>query len=425
MQKMYCEAPRHAAYSRMVASFARRATLGVIVYAIACSDDVTGPAPGSDVRRLMVSENATCALDPSGTVFCWGVNGNFLEFGSDAIDGSFTPVAVPVPKLAWLARGVGTHLCGITTERDAVCWGRGTFGQLGHGTPGATGNPPSTVQGSVVWADVAVGRITTCGHSEDGTGFCWGHNQRGEVGGADVPIGERVLSPRAVDGGFNFKQVVAGWLHACGIKSTGEALCWGGNNSGQLGIGRADTVAYRTPQTVVGGHQFERLTLGSRYTCGITTTGDALCWGGNATGQLGDGTTTARAEPTPVATTVKFAQIAAGSGFASSATVAPPTELQGGAGHTCALTGAGKAYCWGWNGDGQLGDGSVQDRLAPVEVKGNLAFSTISLASANTCGMRGNGVWCWGSNLRGQLGRDTFGASAVEPVPVSPPFNRP
>jgi alpha-tubulin suppressor-like RCC1 family protein len=113
------------------------------------------------------------------------------------------------------------------------------------------------------------------------------------------------------------------------------------------------------------------------------------------------------------------------SGFAGVSSAVPPApRLQGGVAHTCALTEAGAAWCWGWNGNGQLGDGSVTDRSAPVAVRGGLTFDLIGAGGSYSCGMRGNGVWCWGSNVVGQLGN---GTTVPEPAPVKvgAPFDRP
>ena len=404
--------------------FFRRAAIASIVYFVACSD-ATAPRNTSP-RALMVSENAACALDGSGRVFCWGQNTQQLEFGTtpQSLPSSATPVAVPVPALRWLASGVGTHLCGVTAERDAICWARDQFGQLGRGSDTSLGKPPAKVVGTIAWSDISVGRITTCGIDQQSNGYCWGLNQRGEIGDAAVALGTRQTSPHQIPT-LKFKQVAAGWLHACGITTADDAVCWGANDSGQVGIGAPDTVTYRSPRTVIGGRKWKQLTVGSRYTCGLTTNDTAYCWGYNGTGQLGDGTTTLRAAPESVKTPLKFVKITAGSGLAPATTATPPTQLQGGPGHTCALTATGAAHCWGWNANGQLGNNSLNDALTPVPVGGGQTFDIISLGSASTCGMRGNAVWCWGSNTRAQLGRNTGGAAALTPLLVDAPFNKP
>lgn len=405
-------------------------TLMALLLTLAVACDSTGPRePAVELdRRLLVNEQAACALDRTGTVHCWGANSDFFEFGASpsTIQGSPLPVVVPVPKLRGFATGVGTHFCGVEQDGDAVCWGRGTFGQLGRGTPGATGNPPAEVQGDIEWDQLALGRISTCGLADDGTGYCWGTNQRGEVGVDTVPLGALSTTPRkVVDGDVKFRQVVAGWLHACGIATTGQTFCWGDNRVGQLGNGTADSLPRRIPTLVAGGHAFTQLALSAKHSCGITADGAAFCWGNNQFGQLGDGTTVDRHEPVRVTGNIPFAQIVTGSGFAGLASAfPPPLRTQGGAAHTCALTAAGGAFCWGWNGNGQLGDGSVTDRSAPTAVSGGLAFDVIGAAGTYTCGMRGNEVWCWGSNVAGQLGNGTQAAQPA-PVRVGAPFDRP
>jgi alpha-tubulin suppressor-like RCC1 family protein len=98
--------------------------------------------------------------------------------------------------------------------------------------------------------------------------------------------------------GLVFVRVISGWYHNCGLTATGAAYCWGFNFTGQLGDGT--TTDRHTPTPVAGGLTFASLALGVNHTCGVTTAGDLYCWGSNAFGQLGDGTTIDRAVPTAV-----------------------------------------------------------------------------------------------------------------------------
>lgn len=420
----------HAPYRTQIASmtFTRHFAPLAALLVLAC-DSTKPEEPAVELgRRLLVNEQAACALDRTGAVHCWGTNSNFQEFGApvSVIQGSPLPLEIPVPKLGSFAIGVGTHFCGIEPDADALCWGRGTFGQLGRGTLGSIGNAPAEVDGGIEWTQLSLGRISTCGLAVDGIAYCWGTNQRGEIGVDTVPLLTNSLLPRKVlDGEVKFRQVVAGWLHACGIATTGQTFCWGDNNVGQLGNGTADTLPRRIPTLVAGGHSFVQLTLSAKHSCGITTDGAAYCWGNNQFGQLGDGTTTDRHQPTRVSGDIAFAQIAAGSGFAGvSSAVAPSPRTPGGVAHTCALTPAGGAFCWGWNANGQVGDGSVTDRHVPTAVSGGLTFDVIGAGGSYSCGMRGNAVWCWGSNAVGQLGN---GTTVPEPAPVKvgAPFDKP
>ncbi len=401
------------------------------VAVMACGD-ATSPTTTTSVtlgRRLIAGEQVACALRNDGTVFCWGGNSTFWEYAAApaTLPGGDSPLAAAVSPLYGLALGVGTHFCGLSSSSgvksgSATCWGRNDAGQLGGGNIGLTGEAPSVVAGGVKWADLSVGRITTCGVSDAGVGYCWGINQRGEIGSTSVDISFRVGTPTIVEGGRIWKSIAAGWLHSCGVTTAGAAYCWGGNQRWQLGTNTTDTTSSPIPVAVSGGLSFSQLSLGSVYSCGLTVDGSAYCWGDNSTGQLGDGTRTSRIAPTIVSGGLKFTQIVASSGFgAASLAPLPVPEVQGGAGHTCALTAEGKAYCWGWNGSGELGDGTTTDRLAPTAVADGRTFTTLAVGGAYTCGMKGDAVWCWGSNANGQLGKGDR-VSASRPQPVLAPF---
>jgi alpha-tubulin suppressor-like RCC1 family protein len=372
---------------------------------------------------MAVGEASVCALDANNALACWGWNIN-AQLGFQAGPDVTLPVVTSIGGLAKLDVGTGQSLCGIASSGAATCWGRDGFGELGHGTVGGLANPPGPVVGGISWAQIGVGRLSTCGVSISHQGYCWGSNQRGEVGTTSIPVGAQQVSatpqPTPIDGGMSFKSVVSGWLHACGIATTGAAYCWGDNSVGALGLGFVDSAAHRSPQAVVGGLSFIQLSVGARSTCGITVQHRAYCWGGNYAGQLGDGTTTARSSPTLVAGGEYFSFISTGSGFATGATPPLPTTAQGGVAHTCALAESGIAYCWGFNSDGQLGDGTTTSRTIPAPVSGGHAFSSIALGGAFGCGRDGADIWCWGTNTDGQLGNGTFTRSLV-PSLVHPP----
>jgi alpha-tubulin suppressor-like RCC1 family protein len=147
----------------------------------------------------------------------------------------------------------------------------------------------------------------------------------------------------------------------------------------------------------------------SEYTCGITPAGRALCWGFGGAGTFGDGTTTPlRTVPSPVPGDRRYAQIA--------------TRLA----HTCAITVAGRGFCWGNNTVGQLGDGTLQQRLFPRPVGGDLVLSQVSVGFFHTCAVTTtNQAYCWGPNTAGQIGNgtaDPSGAGPRLPTPVGAPM---
>jgi alpha-tubulin suppressor-like RCC1 family protein len=200
-------------------------------------------------------------------------------------------------------------------------------------------------------------------------------------------------------GGFN--PVAGGELipfgYTCALTTSGEAYCWGDNERGQLGNGMGgwgglDLTAHPVPAPVSGELRFTALTAGlGRHTCGLTGTGAAYCWGENSFGALGNGSNSDSPIPVPVSGGLTFLQLIAG-GFI---------------GHTCGLTAGGRAYCWGENSVGQVGDQSTFDRLEPAAVSGDLSFTTLDAGFRHSCGLAAGILYCWGSGGAGQLGNNS------------------
>ncbi len=197
----------------------------------------------------------------------------------------------------------------------------------------------------------------------------------------------------------------AGSLHTCAVLTGGGVKCWGSNSSGQLGNGRT-TFSEPVPVGVVGlDSGVVQISSGGDHTCALTDAGAVKCWGSNAVGELGDGTTTD--SPTPVDAA------GLGSGIRT---------VRAGGSHTCAVKSGGSLVCWGANGDGELGDGSTDNRLEPVDVRG-LSSGVFDVATGNfhTCAITEfRGLKCWGDNIDGQLGIGTTENSDV-PIDVEVP----
>ena len=318
-----------------------------------------------------------------------------------AIESPPTPVIpAPAPAVAtsWARARVvagGMHTCMITADGRAFCWGGNDRGQLGNGGTSRTPSP-SVVAIDVRFTMLAVGLSHSCGIARGGVAWCWGANDHGQLGDrTEAQHG----TPSRVAGSHTFTTIAVGASHSCALDDVGAAWCWGSNAQGQLGAGGGTDVAEPTPIAWRG--RFTAIAAGWSFTCALDVTGRAMCWGDGSAGELGDGGATDRRAPVWVGGNRVFTSIAAGSA------------------HACGITPQGDAYCWGKNNGGQLGDGTRVDHSSPVRVRSNERFVAIAAGAVHTCALTAEGTaWCWGRDNYGQLG-DGGATDRAEPVQVA------
>jgi alpha-tubulin suppressor-like RCC1 family protein len=345
---------------------------------------------------------STCALSASGKAYCWGSN----PLGQSrpllgAVNNNFSFSSLSGGRI---------HICGLTATGVAYCWGDNTQGEIGDNS-NANRSVPTAVAGGLVFTAIGAGDGYTCGLVSSGSAYCWGDNTSSQLGNNAAGTTSRMPVP--VAGGFKFVAIGAGAAHTCALTQSGAAYCWGSNQYGQLGDN--STTVRATPTLVSGGLTFASLTVGADHTCGVVASGGTYCWGDNSTGELGTSSTAPfLGVPTRVSGPQSFVSIAAG-GF-----------------HTCGITAAGTAYCWGDNSEGELGDGTFVGRPVPTLVSGGLQFKSVSAGGiryddpyygpayqAHTCAITTAGIaYCWGSNENGELGWGSSAAFSATPVRV-------
>lgn len=294
-----------------------------------------------------------------------------------------------VLEVTQIAVGQG-HACAVTTSGGVKCWGHNTRGQLGDGSLLSRASPVNVIGLSSGVLSIAAGPDSThtCAVNENGTVFCWGDNGDGQLG--DGSTVQRT-SPVAVANLTGVSSMALGANFSCALTGGGGVKCWGRNGQYQLGNGSSSSST--APENVSGlSSGVTSLTAGANHACAVVSGGAAKCWGYNAYNQLGDGTTSPRSVPTSVA------------GLSSGV-----VSISAGSYHSCAVTSAGGAKCWGYNGYGQLGDSSNSPRASPVDVAGmTTGVFSVSAGGQHTCAVLSDrAMKCWGYNQFGQLGDGT------------------
>jgi alpha-tubulin suppressor-like RCC1 family protein len=407
------------------------------------------------VSTFDAGDDLSCGIITLGHGFCWGLN-NHGQLGATADSVCFPSTqsstsSSDTTKSAALAcslnpKALATSLdfstvsagdsssCGISLSGQALCWGKGTHGEIGNGNA-ANRAAPTLVTAALNFSSISVGGAHACAMTTTNAAYCWGSDSLGQLGdfhtiNSTTPIPVVLNQAPAV-----FASISAGYRHTCAVGVDGTAYCWGDNAFGQLGNGTQGGLS-DVPVQVAGGLRFSSISAGGDHSCGISTSGAAFCWGSNADGQLGNGGV-GGVSVTPVAVSggLAFSRISASTG---TRTTTPPDSLgishpyKEGVGHTCALTTAGAIYCWGSDADLQLGRGPFSGGdngvgATPALVSGgqlpsNVTFVSVSTGSRHSCGVGSDGAaYCWGSNAFGALGNTLQAAFRGLPQRVATP----
>jgi uncharacterized protein (TIGR03437 family) len=326
---------------------------------------VNGPA-GPSGSTIAGGEQHTCALTHAGTVMCWGVNttGNL---GNGTTTDSDIPVQVKDVAGTGTLGGVVAisagqyHVCAVTKTGAVLCWGDNAFGELGPEPSGFRTGLPNQVTG--IPADIvaiSAGSYFTCALTSTSAAWCWGSSGDGQLGAGpnlpnENPVAVLDLAGTAPLSGV--AQISAGFNDTCALTNAGATLCWGANQSGEVGNGTNTQVDIPVQVLNLAGTSplsgVTAVVSGENHACGLTTAGGVLCWGDPFNGELGNNYAHSSEIPVQV------------SGLTSGV-----TEIAAGFHFNCAVLSSGGVMCWGFNINGQLGNGNTNDALVPVAVVG-------------------------------------------------------
>lgn len=342
-----------------------------------------GPVTSDELYLdVAVADGITCAVTVHRDVDCWT-----SDLPERYAPGPFTSI-----------RDGGYDFCTTAPDGTGWCWGQALASTLGTADPGWT---PSPLLGGLRFRQLAMGTNHYCGIADDGLAYCWGRI------GSGTGLTWYVPEPVAVETAALFTALDAAATGACGLTTDERILCWGqvayvrGQDpvEGTLPIDAAPGLRFRDVSVGNGvcgirtdgtlscwpfagfdrPGDWDQVVRGSYHGCALDSGGAAYCWGSNADGQLGDGTTEHRSEPVAVAGGFEFNQISVGRY------------------HTCALTVDGEVLCWGWGGGGGLGVGDTNDRSQPTLVAGGGTYRSIASAAYYSCAQTAAGdLDCWG-----------------------------
>lgn len=376
-----------------------------------CGDGVKDSGEACDLG----GQNSDTAADRCRTsCAAAGCGDGVIDTGEDCDDDNTTAgdgcSAACKPEVVAIDAG-GSHACGLFGDGRLKCWGDNSAGQLGvdataYGNRDAVlGNAAGEMGASLPVVLVGVSAFSLHGRSTCAVSgeqlYCWGANLNGFIRGSPT---SDVAAPLRVDVGAAVKAVAVTEEHGCVLTTGNTVRCWGNNTDGQLATGNETPIypvsGVAAAVTIDLGATAKAVAAGGRRSCALLANDTLKCWGDNFNGALGIGSTAAEwgsmaGQTSPLAVTFS-------GGFALA-------QLSLGGYHSCAVSGAGKARCWGENEYGKLGIGSTTASNVP---SADLALvgpvQQVEAGSASTIALMSSGrvrVWgVGGSDLHGRPG---------------------
>ena len=360
-------------------------------------EEVSAFPGGKEAVSVAVGWRHGCVLLSDQNMSCWG-NNVFGQLGTNSTTNTTTPVLVQ--PLQGTAKPVAltlmnAHTCALLDDGNSACWGYGYLGALGTDEP-ISSSPVSVDVVSSPVLGINSGGWHTCAVLDNGSVACWGSNFYQQVGSTH-PVGEETATLiQGYDANRPASVVRTGPTHSCAVDTSGYIGCWGNGENGQLGNGGTTDSSVPLNVSLPTGAKAMDVALGSYYTCALLTNGSVMCWGEGTYGELGAGWSIT-SSTTPIYTSTLGSSARSG------------VAISSGSVHTCVLLDDGSVVCWGYNGWGTLGTGSYTNMFVPTYVNSLSSGSSTTATSidggyGHTCAITNNGPLCWGKADSGQLG---------------------
>ena len=370
---------------------------------------------GTTISGPPIEARASGSSGFPGSAWAWGYNSSG-QLGNATTTNSSTPVQVSLPSGTTVTAiaGGSAHSLALTSSGQVLAWGYNADGELGNGITTTTGcfciSTPVAVSlpSGITVTAIAGGQSHSLALTSTGQVLAWGSNSYGQLGNGSTTNSSTPVAV-SLPSGTTVTAIAGGFYHSLALTSSGQVLAWGWNFYGQLGNGTTTNSSTPVPVSLPSGTTVTAIAVGFYHSLALTSSGQVLAWGWNFYGQLGNGTTTTTTScqciPTPV-------QVSLPSGT----TV---TAVAGGYGHSLALTSTGRMLAWGYNGYGELGNGSTTNSSTPVAVSLPSGTTVTAIAGGfyHSLALTSSGqVLAWGINNYGQLGNGTTTNSSTPAV---------
>lgn len=280
-----------------------------------------------DATDISAGWDHTCVVRANGMLACWGNNSNG-QLGNGTTESSTIPVPVEGITNAVAVSASTKRSCALLADTTVRCWGRNDYGEAGDGTVRQNVTTPSAVNDIVGASAIAIGPGHSCVAVDDDAPWCWGRNVDFRLGNENEDaVGAAPVQPLA---GNTIFDIAADASTSCALRSDGDVLCWGANDSGQFGRLDATINTSASPVLVQSVRGAIQVALGDGFGCALDEVGAVHCWGTNRDGQLGRGESSTR--PQRVEPVLGLDDV---------------SDLDVGSDRACAIYGGGLVKCWG------------------------------------------------------------------------------